>query len=316
MKKISIRVILIVMVFALVGCSPSTTMEVRGVSRDKAVLALWEHRPVVASPNDFDKPKKVIKYSGLGNPFDIFNPFSDTIYMKDTVYIKEKDPNDIVISLKCESKTVPFINFLGVLIPYERDINKERLIMIETAEELYPLNVSIKWEGQWRKFIPVRRTEFGNSIWFAYEANSVDLILEYFHSHGYEGSHDKTIQDWTFTRHLTSEPDNWSKSKRKASGGEWESYEKIIVQKIIVGGGRFIIAIGIAASGVQVNPMFIVVKKHSDIGEELRDKLLDDLTKLLEENSETTTFVSPSIYIERVSMPTYEKDLLIVEKVN
>jgi hypothetical protein len=283
---------------ALVGCSPSTTMEVRGVSRDKAAFALWKHRPVVASPNDFDNPIKVIKYSGLGNPFDIL---SNTTYMKDTVYIKERDPNDIVISLKCESKTVPFINFFGeLLIPYERDINKERLIMIETAEELYPLNVSIKWKGQWRKFIPVERTEFGNSIWFAYEANSVDLILKYFYSHGYKESHDNTIQDWIFTRHLTSEPDDWSKSKRKTSGWEWESYEKIIVQKIIVGGGRFIIAIGIAASGVQVNPIFIDVKKHYDIGEELRNKLLDNLTKLLEENSETTTFVSPSIYIERV----------------
>ena len=302
MKNIFVDVILIIAVFSLVGCSTSTIMEIRGASRSEVVLALCKQDAyglIGAEPQNFNESKTVIEYNSSFSDSVLFAaPIFNTTYMKDTVYIKEKDPNHVVYSLRCKSKTLLF-DFFGLLTPYERSVNKERSIMIKTAEELYPLNVSIKWEDQWRRFIPVSRANFDDSLWFAYEAASEDLILEYFRDHGYTESYNHAIEKWTFTRHLTSKPDDWSKSRRNVAGDEWDSYEKIIVGKIIGGHVKYIIAVGVNA---QVNPNSIIVKHNNHISDELRDNLVDNLAKWLEEKSETMTFVPPYLHVERINM--------------
>lgn len=164
MKKIYILIFTTIFVFILSGCSSPTTLKLHGVSRDEVANVLWKHgskriehdistgsrvkiwpdlvigRGVQVWPNppNIDKPKTVFNYR--------LEHFLETEYCKDTIYQREEGPNNLVVSLKCESKRV-YMNFLwGILNLYERDIKLEKSIMLETAKELGTSRTNIEWK--------------------------------------------------------------------------------------------------------------------------------------------------------------------------
>ena len=152
MKKIYILIFTTTFVFILSGCSSPTTLKLHGVSKDEVANVLWKHGSkriehdistgsrvqVWPDPPNIDKPKTVFNYR--------LKHFLETEYCKDTIYLREEGPNNLVVSLKCESKRV-FSDFLwGILKLYERDIKLEKSIMLETARELGKSRTNIEWK--------------------------------------------------------------------------------------------------------------------------------------------------------------------------
>lgn len=291
--------------FLVAGCSVGyTEVRLSGVTRYKVNQTLWNTGgydelvwPSIKKAND---QKVVVKYDDTVSA----GWFSYSVELLDTIKIVSEEDNNIIVSLQCkESQFLQWAMY--------RNKIKEHQILWKMAQALRKKeNISVEWIGDWKpRNEPVIISD-ENTKWIAYHNDTLLMktdFMDYWHPE-YIKSDVSTQDRIIFRRWIDKEPINVLFFGEPGQ----ESYEKIIIKRVPHEDksyeGNSAIVIGVAAKGTEYKKMLLSSREeHTDIGEKLRNMMINRIVDKVFWGTGDTLFLDPSPWIEEIELPDLVK---------
>ena len=172
---IACGVVIFIVCVSRADFSPVPKARITRVDSSTVAQVLCQNEPEIDSPAELGAPgpnspfRKAVEQALAQNlqavtaEYEIRLGFGAKAYCKDTIFLDTRQPDQIILSVKCERKddTSDWSSSLFEFVvrhlksSYQRDHDRENLLMVNTTEELKADHQArIEWLGKWRASAP------------------------------------------------------------------------------------------------------------------------------------------------------------------